>query len=116
MYCRKRKILKELDEGRHRLSEFMLEFEQACAELNIPLFVIPPATPKHNGDVERENGTFRDEFYADPNLLADSVNAMRFSLREAVKKYNNYSPNHSLNGLTPMEYISPHSKAYFVSK
>ena len=116
MYCRKRKILKELDEGRHRSAEFMLEFEQACAELNIPLFVIPPATLKHNGGVDRGNKIFRDEFYADPNLLANSVNAMRFSLREAVKKYNNYSPHHSLNGLTPSEYISPHSKAYFASK
>ena len=97
-------------------SEFMLEFEQTCAELNIPLFVNPPATPKYNGGVERGNKIFREEFYANPGLLADSLNAMRFSLREAVKKCNKYRPHHSLNGLTPMEYISPHSKAYFVSK
>ncbi len=32
----------QVDEG----SEFMLEFENACAELNIPLFVNQPATPK----------------------------------------------------------------------
>ena len=41
-------------------SEFMREFEQACAELNIPLFVNPPATPKHNGGVERGNKIFRE--------------------------------------------------------
>ena len=91
-------------------SEFMLEFEQTCAELNIPLFV--PATPNYNGGVERGNKIFREEFYANPGLLADSLNAMRFSLRKAVKKYNKYRPHHSLNGLTPMEYIDGHSEAF----
>ena len=61
--------------------------------------------------VERGNKIFRDEFYANPRLLADSLNAMRFSLREAVKKYNKYRPHHSLNGLTPMEYVNCHSEA-----
>ena len=29
-------------------SEFLLEFQNACAELNIPFFVNQPATPKNN--------------------------------------------------------------------
>jgi len=41
-------------------SEFMAEFEDACQELNIPLIVLPPASPKYNGGVERANRTFRE--------------------------------------------------------
>ena len=58
----------------------MLEFENACAELNIPLFVNQPATPKNNGGVERGNKTFREEFYANKDLLADSITALRSEL------------------------------------
>ena len=64
----------------------MLEFERACAELNIPLFVNPPATPKYNGGVERGNKIFREEFYANPSLLADSLNDMRRVFHRAVQK------------------------------
>lgn len=92
-------------------SEFMLEFEQACADLNIPLFVLPPATPKYNGGVERGNRTFREEFYAAPNLRADTLTSMREALQLAVKKYNDYRPHASLQGLTPSLYIQNHSEA-----
>jgi transposase InsO family protein len=92
-------------------SEFMLEFENACAELKIPLFVNPPATPKNNGGVERGNKTFREEFYSNPNLLADSITTMRSALQQAVRKYNIYRPHSSLNGLTPLLYIRNHSEA-----
>jgi transposase len=34
-------------------SEFMAEFEQACADKGILLFVLPPRSPKLNGHVER---------------------------------------------------------------
>jgi putative transposase len=36
-------------------SEFMAEFEDACAQLNIPLIVLPPKKPEYNGGVERGN-------------------------------------------------------------
>ena len=91
-------------------SEFMLEFEKACAELNIPLFVNKPATPKHNGGVERGNKTFRDEFYENPDLLANTLTSMRAALQMAVKKYNEYRPHSSLNGLTPSMYIQSYSE------
>ena len=41
--------------------EFMAEFEKACADLNIPLYVLPPRRPDYNGGVERGNKTFRLE-------------------------------------------------------
>jgi len=44
-------------------SEFMAEFEQACQEKNIRLFVLPPRSPKLNGCVERAQRTHTEEFY-----------------------------------------------------
>ena len=45
----------QIDSG----SEFMAEFEQACADLDIALFVLPPKKPQYNGGVERSDRTFR---------------------------------------------------------
>lgn len=87
-------------------SEFMAEFEDACAELGIPLIVLPPSKPTYNGGVERGNRTFREEFYSRPNLLADSIGAMRYELMKATQKYNTYRPHRVLKGLTPLEYIN----------
>lgn len=96
-------------------SEFMGDFEEACAELKIPLEVLPPATPKYNGGVERANKTLREEFYANPNLLADSLGEMRFELQKAIRKYNEYRPHAALHGLTHSEYISSYSESTSLS-
>jgi len=89
-------------------SEFRAEFEEACAELDIPLMVLPPSKPTYNGGVERGNRIFREEFYANANLLADSIGAMRFELNKAINKYNTYRPHFALKGLTPLTYIHNH--------
>lgn len=89
-------------------SEFMAEFEQACAERQIPLIVLPPSKPTYNGGVERGNRIFREEFYARPDLLADSIGAMRAELTKALNKYNAYRPHYALKGMTPMQYIQNH--------
>lgn len=89
-------------------SEFMAEFEDGCADLGIPLIVLPPSKPTYNGGVERGNRTFREEFYNRPNLLADSLGGMRYELIQATEKYNTYRPHRVLKGLTPMEYINTH--------
>ena len=86
-------------------SELMAEFELACEEQNIPLIVLPPSQPKYNGGVERGNRTFKEEFYYRPDLLADSIGAMRFELKKAQEKYNTFRPHKNLGGLTPMAYI-----------
>ena len=85
-------------------SEFMKNFENACKELGIPLFVLPPAKPTYNGKIERSNRTFREEFYAD--LTKDTIVGARRELRKFLQKYNSYRPHASLHGLTPLEYIS----------
>ena len=86
-------------------SEFEAEFEEACEDLGIPLEVLPPASPKYNGGVERGNRTFREDFYRDPRIQSDSVGALRYDLRKCLEKYNTYRPHQHLNNLTPMEYI-----------
>jgi transposase InsO family protein len=70
-----------------------------------------PATPKNNGGVERGNETFREEFYANHDLLADSIISMRYALQKAVRKYNDYRPYASLKGLTLSLYIQNYSEA-----
>ena len=79
----------------------MKDFEKACKKHEIPLYVLPPATLKHNGGVELGNKSFREKFYADPNLLEDTLNGMRIKLQQAIKKYNEYRPHFSLYTLTP---------------
>lgn len=86
-------------------SEFMAEFETACKELGLGLLVLPPRRPTYNGGVERGNRTFREEFYANPKLKADSVGAINAELQKALHKYNTYRPHFNLKGLTPMQYI-----------
>ncbi len=87
-------------------SEFMADFEDACAEYGIELIVLPPSRPTYNGGVERGNRIFREEFYYSSSLQADSLGAMRIELDKAVNKYNGYRPHSGLQGLTPLEYIS----------
>jgi transposase len=86
-------------------SEFMDEFEDACKDIDVPLYVLPPATPRYNGGVERSNRTFQDEFYDRNDLLEDSIVGIRRELYRYVEKYNTYRPHYSLKGMTPMEYI-----------
>jgi putative transposase len=44
-------------------SEYQAEFEQACAERGVQLFILPPRSPKLNGCVERAHRTHQEEFY-----------------------------------------------------
>lgn len=89
-------------------SEFMLHFEEACGELGIDLYVLPPKRPQYNGGVERGNRTFREEFYARRDMLADSAGAINAQLQKALHKYNSYRPHANLNMLTPFAYIHSH--------
>ena len=87
-------------------SEFRKYFEEVCKELNIPLFVLPPYSPKYNGRIERSNRTIREEFYNNKKLLENCITRADYNdkLKEYIDKYNNYRPHQALDFKTPMEY------------
>jgi hypothetical protein len=51
----------------------MKDFEEACKDLSIQLYVLPPKRPQWNGGVERGNRIFREEFYARRDILSEPV-------------------------------------------
>ena len=86
-------------------SEFMAEFEAACAEQGLALFVLPPRSPKLNGRVERRNGTARREFWElyDGDLELPPLQA---ALRAWEEDYNHERPHQALGYLTPAEHLA----------
>jgi len=86
-------------------SEFKGEFEIACKEQGINLFVLPPRSPKLNGHVERSNRTHAEEFY-EVNDFSFDLDTLNQELRDWEETYNTVRPHQSLNYLTPLEYIN----------
>jgi putative transposase len=85
-------------------SEFMADFEQACRQRAIKLYVLPPKSPELNGAVERCNSAWRHEFYAVyelPTRLAD-LNPLIDAFQH---RYNTYRPHGALGGKTPAQYL-----------
>jgi putative transposase len=84
-------------------SEFKDQFEEECKAKKIPLFVLPPRSPKLNGHVERSNRTHREEFYEvyDVDLDLEEHNKQ---LAKWEHIYNYIRPHESLDQLTPYQY------------
>ncbi len=85
-------------------SEFMAEFESACADRDIALAVLPPKSPKQNGRVERLQATWRNEFH-NVQDTASNVTGLRPLIDEYMAFYNTQRPHDALDGLTPDEYL-----------
>ena len=85
-------------------SEFCAQFEDACKELGIRLFVLPPRSPKLNGHVERAQRTHTEEFYEiyDGDLAMEPLN---HALRNWETVYNTVRPHQSLGYLTPLQFL-----------
>lgn len=85
-------------------SEFMAEFEDACRNRGIRLYVLPPKCPQMNGAVERCNGAWRYEFYSVYELPrnVDDLNPILDSFQHL---YNHHRPHGALGGLTPAQYL-----------
>ncbi len=89
-------------------SEFRGAFEAACAARRLPLFVVPPRSPKLQSHVERAQRTYREEFYQvwdiDPQLEEHRV-----QLQTWVQIYNTVRPHQHLNYLTPLEFCQQYT-------
>jgi len=85
-------------------SEFKAEFETACREKGLRLFVLPPRSPKLNGCVERAQRTHKEEFYQmlDP---PDSISELRRLLLAHELCYNTVRPHQALGQLTPQQWL-----------
>src|SRR5437588_652197 len=84
--------------------EFAAEFEQACQQRGLHLFVLPPRSPKLNGAVERANRTHTEEFY---QVTAYSLEMKKLNreLRHWEKIYNTVRPHQALGYLTPLQFL-----------
>lgn len=85
-------------------SVFYAEFEIACKDKGIKLFVLPPKSPKLNGSVERANRTHTEEFY--------EVTECSWTIPELNKQligwehvYNCIRPHHALGNKTPLQFL-----------
>jgi transposase InsO family protein len=85
-------------------SEFMAEFEQACAARGIALYTLPPRSPKLNGAVERANRTHTEEFYALTDAPSE-LEPLQAALAEWEVCYNTIRPHQALGYLTPAEWL-----------
>jgi len=85
-------------------SEFAAEFEQACQQRGLHLFVLPPRSPKLNGAVERANRTHTEEFY---QVTAYSLEMKKLNreLPQWERIYNTVRPHQSLGYLTPRQFL-----------
>ncbi len=85
-------------------SEFAADFEQACQQRGLHLFVLPPRSPKLNGAVERANRTHTEEFYQVTHCSLEMKKLNR-ELRHWEKIYNTIRPHQSLAYLTPQQFL-----------
>jgi len=86
-------------------SEFMAEFEQACHDKGLTLFVLPPKRPDLNGAVERAQSSWRYEFYACHDL-PHHLDRLNQHIDAFAHLYNYYRPHGALGGRTPNEYLT----------
>ena len=83
----------------------MAEFEDACQQRAIQLFLLPPKEPELNAAVERCNSSWRYEFYAvyDLPTRVEDLNPLIDAFQH---RYNTHRPHGALGGKTPKQYLA----------
>jgi transposase InsO family protein len=89
-------------------SEFAALFEQACQQRGLRLFVLPPRSPKLNGQVERANRTHTEEFY-EITPCSLPIAQLNRELQTWEQTYNTVRPHQALGYLTPQEFLTQSS-------
>lgn len=86
-------------------SEFAALFEEACQQRGLRLFVLPPRSPKLNGQVERANRTHTEEFY-EITPCSLPIAQLNQELLAWEHTYNTFRPHQALGYLTPNEFLA----------
>jgi len=89
-------------------SEFAALFEEACRQRGVRLFVLPPRSPKLNGQVERANRTHTEEFYEITPCSLPIADLNR-ELQAWERTYNTVRPHQALRYLTPQQFLAQSS-------
>jgi len=89
------------DNGTELTSNAILKWQQ---DRKVEWHYIQPGKPMQNGFVESFNGRLRDECLNEH--LFNNYNHARQVITNWRYDYNNERPHSSLNGLTPMEFVS----------
>ena len=95
-------------------SEFMADFEQACRDTGLTLFVLPPKRPQLNGAVERAQGSWRYEFYACFDL-PHRIDRLQTYVDAFAHRFNHHRPHQALGDQTPAEYLQAISSGHLAS-
>jgi transposase InsO family protein len=85
-------------------SEFRADFENACQDKGLNLYVLPPKRPQLNGAVERCNGSWRYEFYAVYDL-PHRIEKLQPLVDAFAYRFNHHRPHDALDGRTPADYL-----------
>lgn len=85
----------------------MAQFEQACQDRGIGLFVLPPKSPKLNGCVERAHRTHLESDSGGYQVVDSdfTVADLTPKLLEWEPIYNTLRPHQALGHLTPQQYL-----------
>src|SRR3990170_4780771 len=85
-------------------SDFRADFEDACRERGVKLFVLPPRSPKLNGHVERAQRTHKEEFYY-RLTSATTLTQVNKLLSRWEDIHNTYRPHQALGQTTPLAFF-----------
>jgi putative transposase len=86
-------------------SEFAAEFDLACQQKQLPLFVLPPKSPKLNAHVERSHAlTLKSSTRCTQTPTSHCGSIIRCAIPEHT--YNRVRPNQSRAYLTPLEFVT----------
>lgn len=104
-------ILKQIDYPLHSIhtdngSEFKALFDKAVVKLELTHLWSPPRSPKIHSHIERFNGVIQEEFidyYIDEAFLDRKL--FQSKLDNWITWYNFKRPHHSLNLLSPNQYL-----------
>ena len=81
-------------------------FTKYLISRNIEHKLSRPATPQHNGFVERSHRTDEEEFYNNPTLPSLTLIELSQAMKKWQDEYNYIRRHSSCNNLAPMEYFN----------